>query len=233
VHDSIALTILQAMTHLMGMKLKYNFLNQCYNDIVKWIIYLIPVKNNMPKDLYQSEKIVVGLGMNYEMIDVCEKNCILFRKEYKDDTECMHYGRSKYVEVVNEVGVSVTTKVAVKQHCYMPITLRLKRLYLFDETVKQMMWHKQGKRDSEDPDIMSHPTDSEAREALKRFDLDFARNPRSVHLGLSTDGFHPHSEASSPYSCWPIFIMPYNLAPNKILYPFPLSFRVLRNRRSK
>jgi hypothetical protein len=47
------LTVLQVVTHLMGMKLKYNFSNQCYNDIVKLIIDLILVKNNMPKDLYQ------------------------------------------------------------------------------------------------------------------------------------------------------------------------------------
>jgi hypothetical protein len=40
-------------------------LNQCYNDIVKLIIDLIPVKHNMPKDFYQSKKIVAGLGMNY------------------------------------------------------------------------------------------------------------------------------------------------------------------------
>jgi hypothetical protein len=52
VHDGTNLTILQAMTRLMGMKSKYNFSNQCYNDIVKLIIDLIPVKHNMPKDLY-------------------------------------------------------------------------------------------------------------------------------------------------------------------------------------
>jgi hypothetical protein len=62
----------------MGMKLKYNFLNQYYNDIVKLIIDVIPVKRNMPKDLYQLKKIVASLGMNYEKIDVREKNCMLF-----------------------------------------------------------------------------------------------------------------------------------------------------------
>jgi hypothetical protein len=62
----------------MAMKLKYNFSNQCYNDIVKLIIDLIPTKHNMPKDLYQSRKIVSGLGMNYEKIDVCENNYMLF-----------------------------------------------------------------------------------------------------------------------------------------------------------
>jgi hypothetical protein len=51
VHDGTELTILQAMTHLMGMKSKYNFSNQCYNDVVKFTINLIPAKHNMPKDL--------------------------------------------------------------------------------------------------------------------------------------------------------------------------------------
>jgi hypothetical protein len=78
-----------------------------------------------------------------------------------------------------------------------------------------MRWHKEGKHDSEDPNIMLHPTDSEAWEALDHFDSEFARDPRSVHLGLSTNGFQPHNEASSPYSCWLVFIMPYNLPPNK------------------
>jgi hypothetical protein len=62
------------------------------------------------KYLYQSKKIVFGLSMNYEKIDVCKKNCMLFWKEHKDDTKCMHCGRSRYVKVRNEYGVSVTTK---------------------------------------------------------------------------------------------------------------------------
>jgi hypothetical protein len=62
----------------MGFKSKYIFSNQCYNDIMKLIIDLIQVKNNMPKDLYQSKKIVSALGINYEKIDACEKNCLFF-----------------------------------------------------------------------------------------------------------------------------------------------------------
>jgi hypothetical protein len=62
----------------MEMKSKYNFSNQCYNDVMKLIIDLIPVKHNITKDLYQSNKIVASLGMNYEKIDACERNCMLF-----------------------------------------------------------------------------------------------------------------------------------------------------------
>jgi hypothetical protein len=78
VHDGTDFTILQAVTRLMAMKSKYNFSNQCYNDIMKLTIDLIPMKHNMSKDLYQSKKIVVGLAMNYENINVCRKNCMLF-----------------------------------------------------------------------------------------------------------------------------------------------------------
>jgi hypothetical protein len=61
VHDGTDMTVLQAVTHLMGFKSKYGFSNQCYNDILKLVIDLIPVKHNMSKDLYQSKKIVASL----------------------------------------------------------------------------------------------------------------------------------------------------------------------------
>jgi hypothetical protein len=70
VRDGTDVTVLQAVTRLMIMKSKYTFSNQCYNDMVKLIIDFIPTKHNMPKDLYQSKKIVVGLSMEYEKIDV-------------------------------------------------------------------------------------------------------------------------------------------------------------------
>jgi hypothetical protein len=111
------------------------------------------------------------------------------------------------VKVINKDGASVITKVAVKQLCYIPITARLKRLFLCEEKVQQMRWHKKGIRDSEDADIMSHPADDEAWHTLDHFDPEFARDPRSVHLSLLIDGFQPYSSDSFTYSCWPVFVM--------------------------
>jgi hypothetical protein len=85
-------TILQAVMRLMLVKLKYNFSNQCYNDIIKLIIYLILTKHNMPKDLYQSKKIVVGLGMNYKKIDVCKKNTCSRRSTRMKQNICIAVG---------------------------------------------------------------------------------------------------------------------------------------------
>jgi hypothetical protein len=118
------------------------------------------------------------------------KNCMLFWKEHKDDTECMHCGRFRYVKVINEDRTSVTTKMVVKQLCYIPTMPWLKWLFLCKETA----WH-----------------------ALDRFDPEFGRDPRSVRLSLSMDGFHPYNSNSTAYSCWPVFMMPYNLPPKKYL----------------
>ena len=61
--------------------------------------------------------------------------------------------------------------------------------------------------------MMCHPSDSEA---WKQFDAChplFVQEARNVRLGLSTDGFIPFGHAATPYSCWPVFITPYNLPP--------------------
>jgi hypothetical protein len=49
---------------------------------------------------------------------------------------------------------------------------------------------------------------------LGRFDADFASDVRNVRFGLTTDGFDPFSTNSTPYSCWPIFVVSYNLPPS-------------------
>jgi hypothetical protein len=47
-----------------------------------------------------------------------------------------------------------------------------------------------------------------------RFDADFANHARNVCFGLATNGFDPFSINSAPYSCWPVFVVLYNLSPS-------------------
>jgi hypothetical protein len=64
-----------------------------------------------------------------------------------------------------------------------------------------MRRHKEGIRDSEEADIMLHLADAEAWHTLDHFDPEFARDPRSVRLDLSMDGFQPYNSDSIVYSC--------------------------------
>jgi hypothetical protein len=56
--------------------------------------------------------------MEYEKIDAFKDKCMLFYKEHKDETECLKYGKSRFIEVINEGGEKVTMNVRMtKENC--------------------------------------------------------------------------------------------------------------------
>jgi hypothetical protein len=84
-----------------------------------------------------------------------------------------------------------------------------------------MRRHKEGI--CENDGVMGYPSDGEAWKVLDRFDVDFASDARNVYFGLATDGFDPFSTNSSPYSCWHVFAVLYNL-PLSICMKFEFMF---------
>jgi hypothetical protein len=152
-----------------------------------------------------------ALDSEYEKSDACKDNGMLFYKEHKDETKCLKCGKLMFVEVVNEDGEKVITKVAHKQLCYMPLTLQMKQLFILKKTPRHMRWHKEGVRENDQ--VMVHLSDSEAWKALDDFHADFARDARNACIGLATDEFSPYNISAVSYSCWPIFAIPYNLPP--------------------
>jgi hypothetical protein len=105
-------------------------LNNCYNAILKLLGDVLPKPNKLPKDMYHSKTIIKDLGIDYEKIDVCKNNCMLFMKEHAGEKKCLKCGQSRFVEVVNDEGDKVMTDVAHKQLHYLPLTPRVKRLFL-------------------------------------------------------------------------------------------------------
>jgi hypothetical protein len=101
------------------------------------------------------------------------------------------------------------TEIAYKQLCYMPLTTRLKGLFISKKTAMHMRWHKEGEH--ENSNVMVHPSDCESCKALDNFDPDFTRDARNVRIGLATDGFTPFTKSAASYSYWPVFAIPYNL----------------------
>jgi hypothetical protein len=83
---------------------------------------VLPSNHKMLKDMYQSKKLSSALGMEYEKIDVCKYNYMIFYKKHKNEKKYLKCGKPRFVEVVNEDGDTVTMKVAHKQLCYIPLT---------------------------------------------------------------------------------------------------------------
>jgi ferredoxin-like protein FixX len=98
----------------MAIKFKYFFSNNCYNDLVKLISDILLKTHKVPKDMYQSKKIMSGLDLKYEKIDVCPDNCMPFWKEHANEKKCLECGQSRFIKVVTQDGEKVTTEVTQK-----------------------------------------------------------------------------------------------------------------------
>jgi hypothetical protein len=129
-----------------------------------------------------------------------------------NEKKCAIFGDARFVEVVNGGdGVTMTTEIACKQLHYMALVPRLKGLFISKNTVRHMRLHKEGVCDN--PDVMAHPTDTDAWKALDAFDSNFASDARNVRISLTTYGFSPFNLNALLYSCRPMFAIPYNLSP--------------------
>jgi hypothetical protein len=87
-----------------------------------------------------------------------------------------------------------------------------------------MMWHKEGIRENDG--VIVHPSDSEAWKVLNSFEANFASDARNVRFKCAPYGFDPFSTNSTPYSCWPVFAVSYNL-PSSLCMNYEFMFLCL------
>jgi hypothetical protein len=77
-HEHTKVTLLTFIIRVIAIKSKYFFSNNCCNDLMKLISNVLLKPHKVPKDKYQSKKIMPALGLKYEKIDVYPDNCMLF-----------------------------------------------------------------------------------------------------------------------------------------------------------
>ncbi|XP_049410510.1 uncharacterized protein LOC125873672 [Solanum stenotomum] len=165
---------------------------------------LVDPNVEIPYSYYKANALVSKLGLSSIRIDCCEKGCMLYYKEDVNLEFCKFCSHPRY-----KTG-STGKKFAIKAMHYLPLISRLKRLYASNSSAPHIRWDRENRRP---PGVMCHPSDGETWKYFDRTYPDFAAEPRNVRLGLCADGFTPFSVRAAPYSCWPVFITPYNLPP--------------------
>jgi hypothetical protein len=162
-HDNTVLQ-LDAIGRLLGVKSKLNISRVGFNRLLVVVGSLLPKGHSLPTSMYESTTLFKALKMSYEQIDTYVNGCVLFRKEHADSTHCPKCKSSRFKEVPAGDGKMKQTDIAKKIVRYLPFVPRIQRLYMTEETAKQMTWHKHGIRYS--PDKMVHPSDGEAWQYL-------------------------------------------------------------------
>jgi hypothetical protein len=83
----------------MGFKSEYNMSQEHFDGMLIVIGSLLLNGHILPKNMYESQKLLRALKMPYEQIHVCLKGCVLFRKEHKDAKYCPKCKSSRFLEV--------------------------------------------------------------------------------------------------------------------------------------
>ncbi|XP_027933729.1 uncharacterized protein LOC114189213 [Vigna unguiculata] len=199
---------LSATTQLLNLKSEFSMSVNCYDRMISIIKSMLPESERLPENLCRSKKMVSELGLGYEKIDACPNHCMLYYKENSDKKVCSICKEPRFKMKTSTNKKDVPCSILR----YFPLVPRLQRLHMSKNTSKYMRWHVDGVR--QDESVMTHPSDAEAWKQFNRTHPTFSQDSRNVRLGLCTDGFNPFSNTGTPYSCWPVFVTPYNLPPS-------------------
>jgi hypothetical protein len=77
-HEQMIVSVLAFITRITSIKSKFAFSNKCYKEFLRLFSDVLLSNHKMLKDMYQSKKLLSTLGMEYEKIDVCKDNCMIF-----------------------------------------------------------------------------------------------------------------------------------------------------------
>ncbi|XP_024010078.1 uncharacterized protein LOC112085202 [Eutrema salsugineum] len=200
---------LSAIVSLFRLKTQNGWSDKSFNELLETLPSMLPEDNVLHTSLYDVKKFLKSFHMGYEKIHACVNDCCLFRKGLKKLDNCPKCKTSRWKTnfQTGELKKGVPQKVLR----YFLIIPRLKRMFRSEQTAKELRWHFTNKSND---GKLCHPVDSVTWDQMNSKYPLFAAESRNIRLGLSTNGFNPFSMKNTRYSCWPVLLVNYNMAPD-------------------
>lgn len=86
---------LSYIVHVFQMKCRYGWSNASCDTLLQFHNKLLPKGNLAPNSMYEAQKIIKDLGLDYTKIDACVNDCVLYRKQYENLDNCPTCGESR------------------------------------------------------------------------------------------------------------------------------------------
>jgi hypothetical protein len=166
--------------------------------------FLLPSSNILPRTYRGLHAIMKDIGMDYQTIDACPNDHIIYYGEHASKTECSQCLISRYRTD------QVTKRVPQKFLRHIPIIPCLQLLFRCESIEQFMDYHA---RNRSGDGVLRIPADGSAfREIEEKWEY-FKDEPHNVRLSLAVNGVNPFRELRSIYSVWPIFVINNNIPP--------------------
>ena len=193
-------TVLGTNLAFMELKASSGMSDTCFTKMLQLVGSILPTGHKLAQSTYQAKRSMNPLGLKVEKIHACKNDCILYRKEHAEASECPVCHHSRYKREGGPPN---------KVLWYFNIIPRMKRYFANKTHAELMRWHAEERRTEDGK--MRHPADGcQWRNIDRRFKR-FAKEIRNLRLGLSTDGMNPFGNMSSKHSTWPVLMCIYNL----------------------
>ena len=86
---------LLVIVHLYHMKCLNGWTNKSFTKLLQFLLDFLPSNAKLPKYCYEARKIIKDLGLSYEKIHACPKDCILYWKENANLETCLNCNHSR------------------------------------------------------------------------------------------------------------------------------------------
>ena len=156
---------------------------------------VLPSDNELPPTRQDAKNILTSIGLDYNRIDACPKDCILFRGPYEHLTECPNCGSNRYRDDLQ----GATYRVKVLRH--FPIIPRIQNMFRCKAIAELMTWHHKNRSSD---DVLRVPADFPAWKHIEETYSAFKDEPRNLQLDLAMDGVNPFGLQSASWSTWPV-----------------------------
>jgi hypothetical protein len=137
-HGQTNVSQLDAIGCVMVFKSQYNMNRDAFDGLLTVIGSLLLEDHVLPKYMYEAQKLLRALKMTYEQIHACPKGCVLFRKEYTEAKYRLKCKSSRFMEVESSDGQKRQLDIPVTILRHLQFILRIQRLYMTEESAKQM-----------------------------------------------------------------------------------------------
>jgi hypothetical protein len=148
--------------------------------------------------------IMKEIGMDYQAIDACPNDHIIYYEQYALENEFPQFQISRY-RTDKE-----SKKVSRKFLCYILIIPCFQWLFRCQSIAQFMDFHSKNRSRE---NVLRMPANGFALNYIKETWPFFKEEPRNVRLSLVVDGVNPFGELCSMYSMWPVFVINNNHPP--------------------
>ena len=150
-------TILFASLKLLQLKATHHMTDRGFKALLDLLRDMLPEGNEIPMTTYEAKQNICPLGLEVEKIHACKNDCILFRGDHANDTECPKCQTTRYKRR-NDGGDEVRRHGAPQKLAwYFPLIPRLRRLFASRKDTQLLRWHMEGRKQD---DYIRHPGDS-------------------------------------------------------------------------